>query len=153
MPENHSSINIIQNAFPFRPLSLVVSEGILYNESISDLRNFSNNNLCIRGHYIHQQKCTKAYATSDILIFIFLLIRDKYMYLLFPPQKKIRQSCGSEVFPPVLAVVEDGTFAFLAILFLEKRDLVADSEFYIFSDMTVGLGKSLKIHIVPYTVF
>ena len=75
------------------------------------------------------------------------------MYLLSPPQKKIRQSCGSEVFPPVLAVVEDGAFAFLAILFLEKRDLVADSEFYVFSDMTMGLGKSLKIHIVPDTVF
>lgn len=152
MPENHSSINIIQNAFPFRPLSLV-SEGILYNESISDLRNFSNNNLCIRGHYIHQQKCTKAYATSDILIFIFLLIRDKYMYLLFPPPKKIRQSCGSEVFPPVSSMMEDPASILRPLILTQERDLVADSEFYVFRDMTVGLGKSLKIHIVPDTVF
>ncbi len=75
------------------------------------------------------------------------------MYLLFPPPKKIRQSCGLEVFPPVLAIVEDGAFAFFAILLLEKRDLVADSELYVFSDMTMGLGKRLNIEIIPDTIF
>ena len=49
--------------------------------------------------------------------------------------------------------MEDGAFAFFTILLLEKRDLVADSELYVFSDMTMGLGKRLNIEIIPDTIF
>ena len=50
-------------------------------------------------------------------------------------------------------MMEDPASILRPLILTQERDLVADSEFYIFRDMTVGLGKSLKIHIVPDTVF
>ena len=50
-------------------------------------------------------------------------------------------------------MMEDPASILRPLILTQERDLVADSEFYVFSDMTVGLGKSLKIHIVPDTVF
>ena len=55
------------------------------------------------------------------------------------------------VFPPVPAVVEDGAFAFFAVLLLQERDLVADAELDVFCDMQVSLGACLEIDVVPHT--
>lgn len=48
--------------------------------------------------------------------------------------------------------MEDGAFAFLAVLLLQERNLVADAEFDELSDMQVGLCACLKVDIVPHTV-
>ena len=56
------------------------------------------------------------------------------------------------VFPPVSAVVEDG-FAAGALALAEERDLVADSELYVFANVLVGLCEGLQIHVVPDAVF
>ena len=47
--------------------------------------------------------------------------------------------------PPVLAVVEDDALALLAVLLLEERDLVSESELDIFSDMEMALHRHLRI--------
>ena len=46
--------------------------------------------------------------------------------------------------------MEDGAFAFFAVLLLQERDLVADAELYVFCDMQVSLGACLKIDVVPH---
>ena len=50
-------------------------------------------------------------------------------------------------------MMEDPASILRPLILTQERDLVADSEFYVFSDMTMGLGKRLNVHIVPDTVF
>ena len=47
--------------------------------------------------------------------------------------------------------MEDGAFAFFAVLLLQERDLVADAELYVFCDMQVSLGACLEVDVIPHT--
>ena len=46
----------------------------------------------------------------------------------------------------------ENLFAIYPLAFAKERDLIADTELYVLTDMEVSLGKSLKIHIVPHPV-
>ena len=50
-------------------------------------------------------------------------------------------------------MMEDPASILRPLILTQERDLVADSEFYVFSDMTMGLGKRLNIEIIPDTIF
>ena len=62
-----------------------------------------------------------------------------------PPSRLVNLAFRLLVLPPVPAVVEDDVLALLAVLLLEERDLVSESELDELRDMQMALHRHLRI--------